>query len=378
MRILFLINDINYFVSHRLDLALSFKEKGFIPIIALGRQASLQMDNYDYRKNDLNKLNIHHLNFRSANSNIFLFIRDLIQLAILIKKEKPESLYLVSSKPIILGGIISKFFSFQSVIYAVSGMGYFFTERNSFSKKFSSLLFVNCLKFIINKRKGKIIVQNNDDYIFFKNKFHLSSKSLYLVKGSGVDLYKNYYNKKLKKNIILFPARILLHKGIIEFIKAAEMLSTTYKNWEFLIAGATEYDSPISINQKNINDLISSKNIRFIGYQNNLSKLMNASKIVCLPSYREGMPKSLNEAAASGCAIITTDVPGCRESIQDNYNGYLCDVKNYKSLADKLEKLFLNHDILEKFSKNSRKYAEENFNLNIINDNIIKIYKDKM
>ena len=102
---------------------------------------------------------------------------------------------------------------------------------------------------------------------------------------------------------------------------------------------------------------------------------MNSSKIVCLPSYREGMPKSLNEAAASGCAIITTDVPGCRDSIINNHNGYLCEVKNYKNLAEKLEKLLLNNDLLEKFSENSRKFAEENFNINNINENIIKIYK---
>jgi len=375
MKILFLINDINFFVSHRLDLALSFKKKGFIPIIVLGKQASLQMNNYKDRKNDLDKLEIHYLNFRSSNSNIFVFIKDIIELGKLINKIKPDTLYLVSSKPIFLGGIISKIFSFKRIIYAISGMGYFFTDRNTLSKKLSSLLFVYFLKLIINKRKGKIIVQNQDDYLFFKNKFHYSSKRLFLVKGSGVDLNKNYYDKILKKNIILFPARILLHKGIIEFIKAANILSPKYNNWEFIIAGTSEYNSPISINQKKIKDLINTENIKWVGYQNNLYKLMNSSKIVCLPSYREGMPKSLNEAAASGCAIITTDVPGCRDSIINNHNGYLCEVKNYKNLAEKLEKLLLNNDLLEKFSENSRKFAEENFNINNINENIIKIYK---
>ena len=102
---------------------------------------------------------------------------------------------------------------------------------------------------------------------------------------------------------------------------------------------------------------------------------MNTAKIVCLPSYREGMPKSLNEAAASGCARITTDGPGCREAVIDNYNGYLCEIKNHKIIAEKLEKLLQKKDLLEKFSENSRKFAEENFNINNINENIIRVYK---
>ncbi len=376
MKILFLINDINYFVSHRLDLVLNFKEKGFIPIIVLGRKASSQMDNYKYRKNDLNKLDIYFLNFTSTNSNVLVFIRDLFQLSKLIRKIKPDSLYLVSSKPIFLGGIVSKFFKLKSIIYAVSGMGYFFTDRNTLTKKIKSLFFIYFFNFVIDKRKGKIIVQNYDDYNFFKKKFYnLSHKRLFLVKGSGVDLKKFYYDKKMKKNIVLFPARILLHKGILEFLKAANIISNKYKNWEFLIAGASQYNSPISINSEKIKEIINSKNIRCIGYKNNIHELMNTAKIVCLPSYREGMPKSLNEAAASGCAIITTDVPGCREAVIDNYNGYLCEIKNHKIIAEKLEKLLQKKDLLEKFSENSRKFAEENFNINNINENIIKVYK---
>ena len=140
-----------------------------------------------------------------------------------------------------------------------------------------------------------------------------------------------------------------------------KILNKKYPNWKFHIAGTLNYKK----NQEYFIKKNNLKNIKFYGHYEKIYKLFNESSIVCLPSYREGFPKSLIEASASGCAIVTSNVPGCRDVIKNNYNGYLCLPKNIDSLYSKLDKLINNKKIREIFFKNSRKLAEKKFDQKI-------------
>ena len=119
------------------------------------------------------------------------------------------------------------------------------------------------------------------------------------------------------------------------------------------------------------------KNILFLGYVKNINSLFNAASIVCLPSYREGFPKALIEACASGCAVVATNVPGCKDAIKNNYNGLLCDVKNYSDTARKVEKLILDEKKRKNFSRNSRKLAEKYYNLKLFVQKNLNFYESK-
>ena len=161
-----------------------------------------------------------------------------------------------------------------------------------------------------------------------------------------------------------------MEKGINEFLISTKLLSKKYPDWKFYIAGTLNYKK----NQKNIIKDEKIKNIKFLGYHKKIYKLFNESSIVCLPSYREGFPKSLIEASGSGCAIVTTNVPGCRDAIINNFNGYLCKPRDIASLSSKLDIIISDKKIRNTFEKNSRKLALNKYSLGIFIQKNLKNY----
>ena len=150
-------------------------------------------------------------------------------------------------------------------------------------------------------------------------------------------------------------------------------MSKKYKNWRFLIAGTIDYHK----NNKKVvlPTFKENESIIFLGHVENIHKIFNKTSIVCLPSYREGYPKSLIEACSSGCSIVASDVPGCREVVKNNFNGYLCKARSHIDLKNMIEKLILNEKMRIKFSKNSRKIAKNNYDFKIFVKANIKEYK---
>ena len=197
-----------------------------------------------------------------------------------------------------------------------------------------------------------------------------------LIKGSGVDLNDFAdisFEEKDKK--IVFPARVILDKGIREFILAANKLKLIHPDWDFLVAGAYDYKNPTSISFKEIQNLVSNNSVKFLGHVNNVNELFRRSSIVCLPSYREGMPKAILEAQAAGCAIVTTDVVGCRESIERDKTGYLVSPYNINELIEALEKLISNKKKREDFVSLGIEFAKKNFDLNVVLDKVMGTYE---
>ena len=168
----------------------------------------------------------------------------------------------------------------------------------------------------------------------------------------------------------------MIEKGIFEYLSSAEALSKKFYNWKFVVAGTMDYKK----NKKNYSSLdfnrfYSNKNIKFLGHRKDMHILFNKSSIVCLPSYREGFPKSLIEASSSGCAIITTNVTGCKDAIKKNYNGLLSKPRNEYDLKNKLEKVISNQNLRLKFSKNSRIKALKDFGIDKFINKNLKLYK---
>ena len=171
-------------------------------------------------------------------------------------------------------------------------------------------------------------------------------------------------------------SRVLINKGALEFFKAAEILKVKFPDWKFIIVGSQDYDSPDKISPDIINYYKKKKFVLFKNYRSDICKILSKTEIFCLPSHREGMPKSTIEALAAGVPVVTTDAIGCRESILPNKNGLLCKSKNHLSLANEIEKLILNPKLRNKFSQNAKKYVKHNFSLNEISKKIYKIYNN--
>ncbi len=371
-KIAYVINHSAFFYSHIYEIANYARKKNYEIKLFCGEASSKEMNRYANRKLKEKKVNISTSSFKSSRVNIIDEIKGLFQLVKSISRFKPDIIHCATPKGIIFGGLACKYLGIRSLVIFNSGMGFLFSNKLNFFYKFIKFFYILLLKkFIMNHQNKMIIVENKDDYNFLKNKYNLKNKELTLIKGSGVNIKKlKYRNKNNFKNVLL-PARVIKEKGIEEFILAAKALREKYKDWKFFIAGTIDYEKKSRFNINKLNILNKNKQVIFLGYVKNMNKIYNYTSIVCLPSYREGFSKTLQEAAAMGIPVVTTNVIGCKDSIIPGETGLLCKPKNFKSLEKKLEILIKDKKKRIKFGFNGRKLAKKEFNLqNVINKNI--------
>ena len=369
MKILYLINHRPFFVSHRLPIAEKMQNQGHKVFLLTGKSVDKKMEKYAAQQLRKKKINTNVLNFNSSTTNLLNSIKTFFQTYKFIKKINPDLIHSASMKANILSGLcclINK----KPMILAFSGFGYLFTDNKNLKSYFLKHVIQVLFRIIFFHKKKHIIVQNKFDYSFLVGKFNLNKKDISILNGSGVKI-KNLKKNYKKKNIILFPSRILIHKGIIEFIKAAKILKQKYKNWKFLAVGSYKSDNPTVLNLDYLKKIHKSKIVSFENYRPNIQSFFYKSKIVCLPTYREGTPKSLIEACAMKIPIVTTKIPGCQLVVKDGYNGYKVPVKNINLLVNRLEILIKSKSLRKKFSNNGFSIAKKYFDIkNIINKHL--------
>lgn len=370
-KILFLVNNLSFFVSHRLKIAKSSIDKGYNVIIGYG-----ELGDVDISILEQSGLKTTHIPMHRGGVNFFKEIKTLIYIWKFIKKEKPDIVHLVTIKPYLYGGIISRLVGVPALVSAISGLGTIFIS-NDIKFQLLRLLLYPVYKLAFNHLNQKIIVQNNDDLKTLAKWGVLNVCKVKLIKGSGV----NISDFKILEEpngipIVCFAARFLRDKGIYEFVSAARLLQKRGVKARFCLAGELDTNNPTSINVENLNVLKNDKTIEILGYQKNIPSLYSKSHIICLPSYREGLPKSLLEAAAASRAIVTTNVPGCREAIIPGKTGLLVPVKDEKKLADALQWL-IEHPIERiAMGKAGRKFAEKEFPIEKIVEKHLNIYDE--
>ena len=285
-----------------------------------------------------------------------------------------DILHSFTHKPNIYGSFANS----KNFIQTVTGLGSFFIYNDLKSKIIKNVI-LSGYKFS-SKKAQKVIFQNSDDLKMFVNLGIIPKEKAVLVKSSGIDTnewrmdsgevlgskFQENNIKKSKKPVVLMIARVIRDKGVEEFIKAAEILKD---KTEFWYAGY--------IDKGNKNAFVPEwKNVKFLGLRDDIKELISKSDIVVLPSYREGVPRTLLEAASMGKAIVTTNAPGCKEVVEDGVNGFLVPIKDYKNLAKKIEVLIDNKKLREKFSKNSRIKAVNEFDIKIVVDKYLEVYEE--
>lgn len=327
MKILFVINDIHFFISHRVDLALRAKSLGWKVLIIGNNYDGASLEKFDF---DVINININRSS-KSIMDNLLL-IRTL---ASLYKKHQPDLIHHITLKPIIFGSIAAKFCRNKAkTINAVSGLGVTFANQN-----WVSLAIKTLLKFSLNPNHH-FIFQNESDRDIFKSLKLLRSNYI-MTNGSGVN--KNFFSYSPKKSedkiIITLTARMLLEKGIIVLSKAAKLLEKKYfGKVEFHLFGPIDDQNPSSLSEKELLALNIKDYFIWKGNSNDIVNVLSKTDIYCLPThYGEGIPKSIIEAMAIGRPILTTDIPGCKKCVIEGENGYLVPIKNPEQLAEKIE-----------------------------------------
>ena len=375
-KIVYICNYATFFVSHRLPIALKAIEEGMDVHVFFG------ISNYLEEEKSISILLSHNIKikkflFSRSGTNIIRESLGLLQLIFSLAKLRPDLVHCISPKGILYGGFASKILRIKSLVLAISGMGYLFTGKIYGYKKLIQFFYIRILNFIFKHNNKLVIVQNKDDHAHLINYYNLSEEDVTIILGSGIDLnyYKNYYKVEDKK-IITLVARMLYDKGIKEFVEAAKIVKNKINNIEFHLVGPIDNENPARIKKEEIILWEDKKIIVWKNYQKNIREIYSHTTIACLPSYREGMPKALLEAAACGVPVITTDTIGCRDAVIPGYTGDLVPVQNSIELANTILNLVTNKSKLEKYSNNARKFAENKFDIQEVITKTLSIYKN--
>ncbi len=303
----------------------------------------------------------------------------LLQLVKHLRDFKPDLVHCVSPKGLVYGGIASRLCNAPALVLAVSGLGFAFTSSGEAGIRRRALgsLMRFLFHFAFSHPNAKVIVQNADDLSLIETRGLAARRAIDLIPGSGVPLSKYLPSPQNAKNkIVLFPARMLRDKGLVEFVEAARSLKGVVPEWRFLLAGAADYDNPTAIGRDDLETWTREGVVEWLGHVDNMIDQYAMASIVCLPSYREGMPKSLLEAAASACAVVTTDVPGCREAMTNEVTGLLVPARDSKALAAALLKLMSDGPLREAYGQAGRRLAEQRFSIESVVERTLNIYRE--
>lgn len=299
-------------------------------------------------------------------------ISDLIafkNLIIFLYKEKPDRIFIYQSKPIVYGCIAAKIVGINGIYPLIAGLGSIL--RNAKSKYWLAYILKIQYKIALYF-SNKVIFQNKDDLEMMINSNVVKRTKTKIINGSGVNM--DVFVKKPFPDKISFLciARIIKDKGIIEYIKAAQILKNNYREVKFVLVGPFD-TNPSALKEEDLKPYIDNGTIIYLGESENVKKYYEDCSIFVLPSYHEGTPKTVLEAMATCRPVITTNAPGCRETVINGVTGLLVKVGDIKDLTEKMEYLLNHKDICIKMGEAGYKYCMEKFNVNDINKNIIKI-----
>ena len=367
-RILYVVNVDWFFISHRLAIAEEAKKNGFEVIVA-AEDTGRSQEIIDKGIQFIN------LSFSRSGTNPIKELITVLKFFKIYYNAKPDVIHHITLKPVIYGSIVAKLLSIKSVINAVSGLGYNFTQGriNLISK-----IMLRLMKYGFGNNTC-FIFQNKDDFMELSELGVLSPENnIFLIKGSGVNLEEFYPTPfpSFDRIKIVLPSRMLWDKGVREFFQAAGTLRANYHNKiQFVLVGMSDEGNKAGISVNLLTQWVDGDYFKWIGHRDDIFEVYKNSHIVVLPSYREGMPKTLIEACAMGRAIITTDAIGCRECVDEGINGCKVPVKDAQSLADAIEFLVNHPNKIIEMGIASRLKAENEFDINSVISTHLEIYK---
>jgi len=299
---------------------------------------------------------------------------DMLRLTLLLRRLKPDITLGYATKPVIYGTLAAWLARVPRRFAMIEGLGYVFTPpegaeplKRRVLRRTVSMLYTAALR-----RANLVFFLNKDDIDeFLKNRL-VSPTKAFLLGGIGVDLDEWTPAPSVKKPMTFtLAARLLREKGIVEYAGAARVIKQRYPGTCFILLGSLD-SNPGSLSMGDVQQWVSEGIIEWPGHVRDMSLWLAETSVFVLPSYREGVPRSTQEAMAMGRPIITTDAPGCRETVNDGENGFLVPVCDVKALADAMEKFILQPELIEKMGKASRRMAEERFDVHKINQVILR------
>ena len=362
-----------YLYNFRQELLYDLKNKGYdLILISPIDKYYLEISKYFIKKENLFLVR--------SSENPILEIITLLHLLFIYLKYKPNLVHHFTIKPCIYGGIVARLIGIKNKINHITGLGpSFYSNRKKI--KYINKILKPFYKYAFNDDKNNLIniFHNNSDKSTFIQKSIAKVWQTKTIQGSGVNInhYKNDVSRNFNRKIkLLFPARLIKEKGIVELINACNDLWDSNYKFTLNIAGEIDTQNRSYLKNECFNLIQNNPNIIFLGKCNSMREIYKKMDIVILPSWREGLSKSLLESAAMSLPIITTDVPGCNDIIINEHSGLLVPSRNKEKLKSAIKKYLKNPELAKRFGVNARKTVIKKFTVEKINNQILKIYDD--
>ena len=370
--ILFLVTDDWFFLLHRKALAVAAQEAGFRVLVATAPGPQVA---------EITALGFSHypLKMRRASRNPIREMIGFCDLLSLYRRLKPDIVHQVSIKPIIYGSLAARLAGVPAIVNAVTGLGFVFIaggRRKTYLKSIVEMAY----RLVGSHKAIRFLFENPDDRDHFVSRKMVKPERAVLILGSGVAVERfqpGLSDRMSEAPVVLLAARMLWHKGIKEFVEAAQVLQRKGLRAEFWLAGMPDRSNPAAVPVSRLLFWHRQKSVRWLGFQKDMPALYQQAAIVCLPTrYREGIPVTLLEAAACGKPLVATDMPGCREIVKPGKNGFLVKPGDVVSLASALEKLLIDAQLQQAFGLYSRRLVEKQFSDKKVIADTFAVYRE--
>jgi glycosyltransferase involved in cell wall biosynthesis len=353
-KLLYLVTEDWYFWSHRLPLARAARDKGYDVVIATRvDECRERIESEGFRLIDI------RLRRRSRNP-----VQEILAIAELVgiyRRERPDLVHHVAVKPVLYGSLAARWTGVPRVLNALAGMGYLFTSSHRRARLLQSML-EPAFKAALAMPGSRVILQNPDDARLLVERELIRREQVALIRGSGVDT--RHFSPRPEQEgspLVVLASRMLWDKGVKEFVEAARILREEGTAARFALVGDGDPDNPASIPASTMKDWDRRGDVEWWGFRGDMPYVFQQAHIVILPSYREGLPKVLLEAAACGRPIVATDTPGCREIVRDGVNGFLVPVRDSLSLARSVKRLIDSKELRQQMGGEGRRMVLDDF-----------------
>lgn len=369
-RILYVVNDSGFFLSHRMPIALASLREGFdVHVACPAHQENLKtLASYG--------LHVHEIALKRRSFSIPTELNTIRSLYTLYKKLQPSLIHHITIKPIIYGGIAALLTKQQRVVHALTGLGTMFSNTRWWVRILRKC--IECTyKITFIHPNWRVIFQNKDDAHYFQKQRLVTANQTIIIPGSGVDITHFTPRKEPEDGpiTVVLAARMIFNKGIREFMKAAARFEND-PNLHFMLVGSPDAANPTSISTDILQDWHTRPNATWHSHQDDIRPIFRQAHIICLPSHGgEGVPKVLIEAASMACPIITTDVPGCRDIVQHKTTGLLVPLKDVDALCRAIVELAQNKELRITMGEKARELVESGFSQEKVEQETLQLYR---
>jgi glycosyltransferase involved in cell wall biosynthesis len=371
VRVLLVGNDADYFLTHRLPLALKLAELGYDTHVALPFASG------DERFERL-PFAVHCIALRRGGVHAGEELRTTVELFRLYRKVRPLIVHHVTLKPTLYGGFAARLTGVPIVVNAMTGLGFVFTS-STLKARMIRMIAQWPLRIACRRRNVSMIFQNPEDMQKFADLGISYRDSSLLIRGSGVDtrLFAPGPGRATSQPVVMLVSRMLWDKGIAEFVAAARALKAEGSSARFVMVGGTD-PNPSSVPEAQLRRWSDEGVVEWWGKRDGMPDIWRQADVACLPSYAEGLPKSLLEAAATGLPLVATDIPGCREVVREGITGMLVPKGEAVGLAAALRRLIGSSELRRTFGANARAIAEREFTVGGVIEQTLALYESRL